>query len=343
MANFFIDRPVFAWVIALVIMMAGILSLNQLPIQQYPTIAPPAISVSAYYPGASSKTLEDSVTQVIEQSMTGLDNLLYMSSQSDSSGNATVSLTFASGTDPDNAQVQVQNKLKAAEALLPNSDKQQGVNVTKSSSAFLMVVGLVSGDGSMNRYDLADYAYSTLRDPLSRVSGVGNIRLFGSQYAMRIWMNPEKLTAFGLTPVDVLNAVSTQNTQVSAGQLGGLPAPKGQQLNATIIAQTRFENTQEFANILLKVNKDGSQVRLKDVARIERGAEIYGADARYNGQPATGIAIQLATGANALDTAKRVKAKLADLQPFFPKGWKLYIPLIPRRLSNFPLRKWCIR
>ena len=326
MANFFIDRPVFAWVIALVIMMAGILSLNQLPIQQYPTIAPPAISVSAYYPGASSKTLEDSVTQVIEQSMTGLDNLLYMSSQSDSSGNATVSLTFASGTDPDIAQVQVQNKLKAAEALLPNSVKQQGVNVTKSSSAFLMVVGLVSGDGSMNRYDLADYAYSTLRDPLSRVSGVGNIRLFGSQYAMRIWMNPEKLTAFGLTPVDVLNAVSTQNTQVSAGQLGGLPAPKGQQLNATIIAQTRFENTQEFANILLKVNKDGSQVRLKDVARIERGAEIYGADARYNGQPATGIAIQLATGANALDTAKRVKAKLADLQPFFPKGLEIVYP-----------------
>ena len=326
MANFFIDRPVFAWVIAIVIMMAGILSLNQLPVQQYPSIAPPAISVSAYYPGASSKTLEDSVTQVIEQSMTGLDNLLYMSSQSDSSGNATVALTFAAGTDPDIAQVQVQNKLKAAEALLPNSVKQQGVNVTKSSSAFLMVVGLVSSDGSMDRYDLADYAYSTLREPLSRVNGVGSLRIFGSQYAMRIWMNPEKLTAFGLTPVDVVNAVSAQNTQVSAGQLGGLPAEKGQQLNASIIAQTRFESRHEFENILLKVNTDGSQVRLKDVARVERGAENYGSDSRYNGQAASGMAIQLATGANALDTAERVKAKLDELKAFFPKGLEVVYP-----------------
>jgi multidrug efflux pump len=326
MANFFIDRPVFAWVIAIVIMMAGILSLNQLPVQQYPTIAPPTISVGAYYPGASSKTLEDSVTQVIEQSMTGLDNLLYMSSQSDSSGNATVSLTFASGTDSDIAQVQVQNKLKVAEALLPSAVKQQGVNVTKSSSAFLMVIGLVSGDGKMDRADLSDYAYSTLREPLSRVSGVGNVRVFGSQYAMRIWMNPEKLTAFGLTPVDVVNAVSSQNTQVSAGQLGGLPAVGKQQLNATIIAQTRFESTQEFANTLLKVNQDGSQVRLKDVARIERGAEIYGLDGNYNGRPASGIAIQLATGANALDTAKLVKAKLAEMKPFFPAGLEIVYP-----------------
>ena len=326
MANFFIDRPVFAWVIAIVIMVAGALSITQLPIQQYPNIAPPAISVSAFYPGASSKAVEDSVTQVIEQSMTGLDDLLYMSSQSDSNGSATVTLTFAAGVDPDIAQVQVQNKLKVAESLLPEVVKQQGVNVTKSSRSFLLVAGLVSTDGSMDRNDLADYAYSNLSEPLSRVNGVGNIRIFGSQLAMRIWMNPEKLTAAGLTPVDVINAVSSQNTQVAAGQLGGLPAVKGQQLNATIIAQTRFENVEQFENILLKVNQDGAQVRLKDVARVERGAENYGSEGYFNGQPASGLAVQLATGANALETAKAVKARLGELEQFFPKGLQIVYP-----------------
>lgn len=326
MANFFIDRPVFAWVIAIVIMVAGALSIAQLPVQQYPNIAPPAVSVSAFYPGASSRAVEDSVTQVIEQSMTGLDDLIYMSAQSDSNGSATVTLTFAAGTDPDIAQVQVQNKLKAAESLLPDAVKQQGVNVTKSSRSFLLVAGLVSTDGHMDRNDLADYAYSNLNEPLSRVNGVGNIRIFGSQMAMRIWMNPEKLTAAGLTPVDVINAVSSQNTQVAAGQLGGLPAAKGQQINATIIAQTRFENTEQFENILLKVNQDGSQVRVKDVARVERGAETYGSEGFYNGQPASGLAVQLATGANALETAKAVKAKLAELEPFFPKGLEVVYP-----------------
>ena len=326
MARFFIDRPVFAWVIAIIIMLAGVLAIRGLPVQQYPEIAPPSISVSASYPGAAAQTLEDSVTQVIEQAMTGLDGLLYMGSTSDNTGNATITLTFAAGTDADIAQVQVQNKLSTVESLLPESVVQQGVNVTKSSSGFLMVVGLISSDGSMTRNDLSDYAISTLRDPLSRVEGVGNIRVFGSQYAMRIWLNPEQLNAFGLTPVDVINAVSSQNTQVSAGQLGGLPAVEGQQLNATIIAQTRFESTQEFENILLKVNSDGSQVRLKDVARVERGAETYGGDGRFNGQPASGLAVQLATGANALATSDAVKARIAELEEFFPPGMETVIP-----------------
>jgi hydrophobe/amphiphile efflux-1 (HAE1) family protein len=326
MSRFFIDRPIFAWVISIVIMLAGVLSIVSLPIQQYPTIAPPAISINASYPGASAKTVEDSVTQIIEQSMTGLDNLLYMSSNSDNQGNASITLTFAAGTDPDIAQVQVQNKLQVAESSLPTSVQQQGITVTKSSTSFLMVVGLVSEDGSMTKSDLADYAYSTLRDPLSRVNGVGNIRVFGAQYAMRIWMNPEKLNAYGLTPVDVTSAVSAQNTQLAVGQLGGLPAVSNQQLNATIMAQTRFENVEQFENILLTVNTDGSQVRLKDVARIELGAESYNAESRYNGNPATGLAIQLATGANALDTADAVRAKVDELSSFFPVGMTVVYP-----------------
>ncbi|MDO6459946.1 efflux RND transporter permease subunit [Granulosicoccaceae sp. 1_MG-2023] len=326
MARFFIDRPVFAWVIAIIIMMAGILSIESLPVQQYPDIAPPSIRISASYPGAAAQTLEDSVTQIIEQAMTGLDGMLYMSSESDNTGSVSITVTFAAGTDADIAQVQVQNKLSTVESLLPESVVQQGVTVTKSSSGFLMVVGLISSDGSMSRNDLADYAISTLRDPLSRVEGVGSIRVFGSQYAMRIWLNPEKLNAFKLTPVDVISAISSQNTQVSAGQLGGLPAVEGQQLNATIIAQTRFESVKEFENILLTVNSDGSQVRLGDVARVERGAQSYGADSRFNGQPATGMAIQLATGANALATSDAVKAKVAELEAFFPEGLEVVIP-----------------
>ncbi|WP_075173304.1 efflux RND transporter permease subunit [Neptunomonas phycophila] len=326
MARFFIDRPVFAWVIAIVVMLAGTLSIISLPIEQYPTIAPPSISVSASYAGASAETVENSVTKVIEQNMTGLDGLLYMSSQSDNSGNSSITLTFASGTDPDTAQIQVQNKLSLAEASLPTTVQQQGITVTKSSSSFLMVVGLVSDDGSLTKTDLSDYAYSTLRDPLSRVDGVGSIRVFGAQYAMRIWMNPEKLTAVGLTPVDVTNAITSQNTQLAVGQLGGLPSVPNQQLNATITAQSRFTDISQFENILLTVNTDGSQVRLKDVARIELGAESYSAESRYKGNPATGLAIQLATGANALDTAEAVRAKVAELQQFFPDSVKVVYP-----------------
>ncbi|MCA6058441.1 MULTISPECIES: efflux RND transporter permease subunit [unclassified Thalassolituus] len=326
MAKYFIDRPIFAWVIAIIIMLAGVMSVITLPVQQYPTIAPPSVRISAVYPGASAQTLEDSVTQVIEQNMTGLDNLLYMSSQSSSAGSATVTLTFAAGTDPDIAQVQVQNKLALAEALLPQEVQQQGVSVTKASTSFLMVVGLVSENAGMSRADLADFAYSQLKDPLSRTSGVGEIRVFGSQYAMRLWLQPEKLNAYGLTPLEVKAAVGEQNTQFAAGQLGGLPSVQNQQLNATIIAQTRLEAVDQFENILLKVNTDGSQVRLKDVARVELGAEDYSVSSFYNGNPAAGIAIQLASGANALDTAKAVRERISELSAFFPEGVKAVYP-----------------
>lgn len=326
MAKYFIDRPIFAWVIAIIIMLSGIMSVITLPVQQYPTIAPPSVRISANYPGASAKTLEDSVTQVIEQNMTGLDNLLYMSSQSSSSGNVSITLTFAAGTDPDIAQVQVQNKLSLAEALLPQEVTKLGISVTKASTSFLMVVGLVSESGAMTRADLADYANSYLKDPLSRTSGVGEMRIFGSQYAMRIWLQPEKLTAYGLTPLDVRSSVGEQNSQFAAGQLGGLPAVENQQLNATIIAQTRLEAVEQFENILLKVNTDGSQVRLKDVARIELGAENYDVEGFYNGKPATGMAIQLASGANALDTANAVRERITELSAFFPKDMKVVYP-----------------
>lgn len=326
MAKFFIDRPIFAWVIAIVIMLTGFLALRQLPIQQYPSIAPPAISVSANYPGGAAKTVEDSVTQIIEQSMTGLDNLLYMSSQSDSFGNSVTTLNFAPGTDVDTAQVQVQNKVGQAEPLLPQAVLQQGIRVDKANRNFLMVVGLVSADGTLSRSDMSDYANSTLKDVLARTEGVGNVRIFGSPYAMRIWLQADKLTAFALTPVDVRNAIQVQNSQLAVGQLGGLPAVKGQQLNATILSQTRFENTEQFENILLKVNEDGSQVRLKDVARVEIGAENYNTVARYKGKPATGMAIQLASGANALDTAARIRQRLSDMEPFFPPGLQIIYP-----------------
>lgn len=326
MAKFFIDRPIFAWVIAIIIMLAGAISLTTLPVQQYPSIAPPEIRISANYPGASAQTLEDSVTQVIEQNMTGLDGMLYMSSQSNSSGNVSIKITFAPGVDPDIAQVQVQNKLSLAEPLLPLEVQQLGISVTKASSSFLMVIALVSEDGSMNKNDLADYANSFIKDPLSRTNGVGELRIFGAQYAMRIWLKADKLNAFGLTPLDVKSAIGEQNSQFAAGQIGGMPVLKGQQINATIIAQTRLENVGEFENILLKVNTDGSQVRLKDVARVELGAENYMADSYYNGMPATGVAIQLATGANALDTAAAVRARMAELAPFFPEGMSVVYP-----------------
>lgn len=326
MAKFFIDRPIFAWVIAIIIMLAGTLSLLNLPVQQYPSIAPPQIRISANYPGASAQTIEDSVTQVIEQSMTGLDGLLYMSSQSNSSGNVSISLTFAPGVSADIAQVQVQNNLSLAEALLPIEVQQMGISVTKASSSFLMIVGLVSSDGKLTKFDLADYANSNLKEPLSRTPGVGELRVFGSQYAMRIWLQADKLNAYGLTPLEVKAAVGEQNSQFAAGQLGGTPAVANQQLNATIIAQTRLESVQEFENILVKVNNDGSQVRLKDVARVELGAENYMAESFYNGKPSTGIAVQLAPGANAIDTAAAVRAKVDELKPFFPQGMEVVYP-----------------
>lgn len=326
MAKFFIDRPIFAWVIAIVIMLAGALSIMKLPIAQYPDVAPPAVSIRAAYPGADAKTLQDSVTQVIEQNMNGLDGLLYMSSNSDSSGNLQLTLTFASGTDPDIAQVQVQNKLQLAMPLLPQEVQQQGINVQKSSSSFLMVAGFYSQDGSMDQNDLSDYVSSTIKDPISRINGVGDTQVFGAQYAMRIWMDPGKLNNYKLTSEDIVTAIKAQNAQVAAGQLGGAPAVENQQLNASIIAQTRLTNPTEFGNILLKTNTDGSQVRLRDVATIKLGGENYEVIARFNGKPASGIGIKLATGANALDTANAVKAKLAELEPTLPHGMKIVYP-----------------
>lgn len=326
MAKFFIDRPIFAWVIAIIIMLAGALSILKLPIEQYPNVAPVAVQINANYPGADAKTLQDSVTQVIEQNMNGIDGLMYMSSNSDSSGALQLTLSFESGTDADIAQVQVQNKLQLAMPLLPQEVQQQGIQVEKSSSSFLMVAGFVSEDGSMTQNDISDFVSATIKDPISRTSGVGDTQLFGAQYAMRIWMDPHKLNNYQLTPVDVINAISTQNAQVAAGQLGGTPPVKGQQLNASIIAQTRLTSTEEFGKILLKVNPDGSQVRLRDVATIELGGENYEIIARFNGHPASGLGIKLATGANALDTANAVKAELERLSPTFPAGLKVVYP-----------------
>ncbi|MEQ9861522.1 efflux RND transporter permease subunit [Pectobacterium cacticida] len=326
MAKFFIDRPIFAWVLAIMVMLAGLLAIVKLPIAQYPTIAPPAIDISANYPGADASTLQDSVTQVIEQNMNGIDNLMYMSSSSDSSGTVQITLTFDAGTDPDIAQVQVQNKLQLAMPLLPQEVQQQGVNVQKSSSSFLMVAAFISDDGKMSQQDIADYVAANVKDPISRTSGVGDAQLFGSQYAMRIWLDPNKLNKYQLTAGDVSAAIRVQNNQIAAGQLGGTPPVPGQQLNASIIAQTRLNSPEEFSNILLKVNPDGSQVRLKDVARVELGAESYDVIARYNGKPAAGIGIKLATGANALDTATAVKNELTKLEEFFPAGLKVVYP-----------------
>lgn len=326
MAKFFIDRPIFAWVIAIIIMLMGALSILKLPIEQYPEVAPPAIEIQAAYPGADAKTLQDSVTQVIEQNMNGIDGFMYMSSSSDSSGSLTLTMTFESGTDVDIAQVQVQNKLQLAMPLLPQEVQQQGIQVQKSSSSFLMVAGFMSDDGSMTQNDIADFIASSVKDQISRIPGVGDAQLFGAQYAMRIWMDPNKLLNYRVTPVDVVNAIRSQNAQIAAGQLGGTPSTKGQQLNASIIAQTRLTSTEEFGNILLKVNPDGSQVRLRDVSKIELGGENYEILARFNGQPASGLGIKLATGANALDTADAVKKELAKLQSTFPSGLKTVYP-----------------
>lgn len=326
MSNFFIDRPIFAWVLALVIMLIGGLAILKLPVNQYPSIAPPSVSISVSYPGASAQTVQDTVVQVIEQQLNGIDGLRYISSDSNSDGSMSISVTFEQDVDPDIAQVQVQNKLQLATPLLPQEVQQQGIRVTKSASNFLMVVGIISEDGSMSRFDLADYTVSNIQDPISRTAGVGDFQIFGAPYAMRIWLNPGKLTNFALTPVDVANAIRTQNVQISSGQLGGLPAVANQQLTATIIGKTRFETPEQFENILLKVDEDGSQVRLKDVARVELGGENYSINAEYNGSPATGIGIKLATGANALDTARAVRETLAELEPFFPAGMKIVYP-----------------
>ncbi|WP_337185157.1 efflux RND transporter permease subunit [Phenylobacterium sp.] len=327
LSRFFIDRPIFAWVIAIVIMLAGGLAIRTLPIAQYPDIAPPQVEVLAVYPGASAKTVEDSVTQVIEQKMKGLDGLQYITSASDGSGAATVTLTFRSGTDIDIAQVQVQNKLQTAVALLPQEVQQQGLSVVKSTRNFLMVVGLYATDSTTTTADLSDYLASNLQDQLSRVEGVGDVQLFGAQYAMRIWLDPDKLASRNLTPADVIAAIRAQNAQVSAGQLGATPSLPGTVLNATISAQARLETPAQFENIILKDTGGGTHVYLRDVARVELGAENYNALSKYNGKPAAGLAIRLAPGGNALETADAVKARMAELSVNFPTGIAYVIPV----------------
>ncbi|MFN1128211.1 efflux RND transporter permease subunit [Lelliottia nimipressuralis] len=326
MANFFIQRPIFAWVLAIILMIAGGLAILKLPVAQYPTIAPPAVAVTAVYPGADAQTVQDTVTQVIEQNMNGVDNLMYMSSTSDSAGNVTITLTFQSGTDPDIAQVQVQNKLQLAMPLLPQEVQQQGIGVKKSSSSFLLVAGFVSDNKNLTQDDISDYIASNVKDTISRTSGVGDVQMFGAQYAMRIWLDSNALNKYQLTPLDVINQLKTQNNQIAAGQLGGTPSVPGQQLNASIIAQTRLKTPEEFGKVTLKVNQDGSMVHLKNVARIELGGENYNMVTKINGQAATGLGIKLATGANALDTAAAIKSKLAELQAFFPQGLKVVYP-----------------
>jgi len=326
MSRFFIDRPIFAWVIAILIMLAGLLAITELPIAQYPNIAPPQVAISATYPGASASTIDSTVTQVIEQNMKGIDGLTYMSSTSDASGNAKITLTFEAGTNADIAQVQVQNKLQLATPSLPTVVQKQGISVAKSSSSFLQVLGFISTDGSMNGNDLSDYVSSNVLDAISRVNGVGSVQLFGAQYAMRIWLDPNKLYNYKLTPADVSTAITAQNAEVSAGQLGGTPAVKGQRLNVTVTSQSLLHTTKQFGNILLRTLSDGSTVRLSDVARIELGGESYNTISRYGGKPATGIAISLATGANALATASAVEARVKELSKFFPTGMQVVTP-----------------
>ncbi|QXG35310.1 efflux RND transporter permease subunit [Pseudomonas viridiflava] len=326
MSRFFIDRPIFAWVLAIIVMLAGIMAILTLPIAQYPTIAPPAIAITANYPGASARTLEDTVTQVIEQKMKGLDRLSYIASTSESSGSVTITLTFENGTDADTAQVQVQNKLTLATPLLPSEVQQQGVQVVKSSTNFLNILAFTSEDGRMNGADLSDYVSANIQEAIGRVDGVGDTTLFGAQYAMRIWIDPDKLASYKMTPIDVRNAIQAQNVQVSSGQLGALPAAGNQQLNATITSQTRLQTAEQFEDILLRTETDGSQVRLRDVAKVELGSESYSNTSRFNGKPAAGLAIKLATGANALDTVKAIDARIEELKPYWPEGVRVQKP-----------------
>lgn len=323
---FFIVRPIFASVIAIVVMLGGLLALIGLPVSQYPEIAPPTIQITATYPGADARTVENSVTKIIEQGMTGLDHLDYMTSTSTSTGQADITLTFTNAANPDVAQMQVQNKLQLVTALLPTMVQSNGLTVTKSSSAFLMVVGFVSTDGRMTDTDLSDYVKSALNDTLKRVEGVGATQLFGAGYAMRIWLDPDRLAKYALNPSDVASAIQAQNAQVSAGQLGGLPARRGQQLNATVTAQSRLQTPEQFRNLIVKSAADGSLVRIGDVATVELGAEDYVSASTYNGAPATGLAINLATGANAVRTAAAVKAAIDRLAPTFPEGVKVVYP-----------------
>ena len=326
LSNFFLDRPVFAWVIAIIMMLAGGLAIYNLPISQYPPIAPPSIAIDAFYPGASAETVENSVVQIIEQKMTGFDKLLYMSATSDASGAGRIELTFAPGTDPDLAWAQVQNKLQLAMASLPNVVQRQGVKVSKSTRNWLIIVALTSEDGSMDEFDLADYAQANIEQVLARVPGVGEVDVFTSQYAMRVWLNPDKLNDYRMTMEDVIRGLQAYNVEISAGQFGGIPAVEGQRLNASIIVQNLLKTPEEFGAIPLRINPDGSIVRVRDVGRTELGTERYGANVLFNGKPAAALAVRQAAGANALKTADGVKAKMQELSSYFPHGMKVIFP-----------------
>ena len=326
MPRFFINHPIFAWVIAIMIMLAGLLSIKTLPVSQYPPIAPPQITINAVYPGASAQTVQDTVTQIVEQKLNGIDNLIYMSSTSDSAGAVAINLTFKAGTDPNVAQVQVQNKLQLATPLLPQIVQRQGISVVKSTKNFLILVGLVSEDGSMDRNSLTDYLVSNVQDIVSRLEGVGEMQTFGSQNAMRIWLDPAKLNNYRLTSNEVIAALQAQNTQVSAGQFGGAPAMAGQQLNATITARTLLQTPEQFAAVILRTNSDGSTILLKDVAECQIGTENYDVQSFYKGKPVGAMAIRLAAGANALETATRIKTKMDELARYFPPGMKVVYP-----------------
>ncbi len=339
MSRFFIDRPIFSWVVAIFIMFAGIIAVKTLPISQYPDIAAPKVSISATYPGANAQTLEDTVTQVIEQRLNGLDGLRYIESSSNSNGTVAIDITFEQGTDADIAQVQVQNQLQQAMPLLPAEVQQQGVKVQKSSASFLLVVGFYSENGVLSKDDLGDYVATGVLDPLSRLNGVGKVDFFGSSYAMRIWLDPNKLNNYKLTPPDIVRAIKEQNAQVAFGQLGAGPVISDQAINVTVTSQSKLSSTEEFGNIQLRVNEDGSQVRLKDVATMELGGESYAVEAYYNGNPATGLAISLASGANALDTADNIKAEMVKLSALFPDSMKYVyvydtIPFVKISIGN---------
>jgi multidrug efflux pump len=320
MSRFFINHPVFAWVISLLIMLAGSVALYTLPVAQFPDIAPPEISITARYPGASAKTIEDSVTQIIEQQLKGIDKLNYVYSTSDASGQAVVTLSFAAGADVNTAQMQVQNKLQLALPLLPQAVQRQGLNVARATRNYLLIASFVSEDDSMSSEDISDYIASTIQDPVSRVEGAGDVSVFGSQYAMRIWIDPARFEQYRLSPSEVVAAVQAQNTQVSGGQIGGLPALPGQQINLTVEALSRMDSIEQFRNILLRANPDGSTLMLKDVARVELDSENFNMSVRYNGKPASSLGIRLATGANALQTADAIKAEIDNLSRFFPPG-----------------------
>ncbi|HTU63121.1 MAG TPA: efflux RND transporter permease subunit, partial [Polyangiales bacterium] len=318
MGRFFVDRPVFATVIAIVIVLMGLLALTGLPVAQYPNVAPPRVYVEAFYPGASAETVETSVAQILEQQLKGIDGMLYFSSYSSASGGVEIEVTFRQGVNADIAQMQVQNKLQLALSRLPLAVQQQGLFVSKAQNDFLMVISLMDPTDRLQSSDIGDFLASTLRDPLSRIEGVGNINLFGSQYAMRVWLDPYKLAAYQLMPSDVDAAIKAQNTQLAAGEIGAQPALSDQQLNAPVVAQSRLQTAEEFREIVLRTQPDGSRVLLRDVARVELGSESYDSVTRLNGHPASGMAIMLASGANALATARAVKARIAELQSSFP-------------------------